>query len=108
MAIDSVPTFRTQDLALKALWQAVDRLDHLMQRLDEVETLEKQSVRPESSEVLSTDAAASTPASSTLAPSNPEAAPADPQVMQQVSDRLDGLIDQLEALLQQVDGGGAV
>jgi hypothetical protein len=55
MAIDSVPTFRTQDLALKALWQAVDRLDHLMQRLDEVETFEKQAASPDPSPVASTN-----------------------------------------------------
>lgn len=108
MAIDSVPTFRTQDLALKALWQAVDRLDHLMQRLDEVETLEKQAASHDPSPVASTDAAASTPASSTLAPSHLEPAPADPKMVQLVSDRLDSMIDQLEALLRQVDGGGAV
>ncbi|MCA3249053.1 MAG: hypothetical protein ACK5WY_06350 [Holosporaceae bacterium] len=106
MAIDSVPTFRTQDLALKALWQAVDRLDHLMQRLDEVETLEKQSASPDPSPVASTDSAAS--AASTLAPSHLEPAPADPKVVQLVSDRLDSMIDQLEALLRQVDGGGTV
>ncbi|MBU3655242.1 MAG: hypothetical protein FGM23_02640 [Alphaproteobacteria bacterium] len=105
MAIDSVPTFRTQDLALKALWQAVDRLDHLMQRLDEVETFEKQAASPDPSPVASTNSTAS--AASTPAPSHLEPVPADPKVVQLVSDRLDSMIDQLEALLRQVDGGGA-
>ncbi|MBM3602998.1 MAG: hypothetical protein FJX22_04390 [Alphaproteobacteria bacterium] len=102
MTIDSAPTFRTQDLALKALWQAVDRLDHLMQRLDEVENLEKQAESLESLQIASSNSAAIDPPSGSA-----EAPTDDKKVMQQVSDRLDGLINQLETLLHQDDGGGA-